>query len=454
MEAVIHLGRDLSVRRRIRSRLLSAYVSPTTRRKQRAWHETRRKLSGKPHVVSAFLQLDDPYSYLLSAYLPALAENHDIELHVYLSEALGDAYQPAPDMLAEYAVLDCSRVAAELGLPFLDKGAAPPVEHRRGLVEALAAEAGDAGFGDELRDVLEIYWRGDLEAASRRAVSGETEAAETVIAGSQEALARLGHYNSAMLHYGGEWYWGVDRLHYLLERLDELGAARGDGGNARLASIRQAMQVDLPISPPAAAKDLPPLELFYSFRSPYSQLCLRRVYALAEAFGLELVVRPVLPMMMRGMQVPDKKLRYIIRDAAREAETHEIPFGDCMDPLGAGVERCHAAFAYAQSERRERDFLLSASAAIWSRAVDASTDAGLRKITGKAGLFWPEVKQALGNDDWREQAEANRQLMLSLGSWGVPTLCLGDYAVWGQDRIWLLARHIEELCDTGEGIIV
>jgi len=25
---------------------------------------------------------------------------------------------------------------------------------------------------------------------------------------------------------------------------------------------------------------------------------------------------------------------------------------------------------------------------------------------------------------------------------------------WGQDRDWLLARHIEELCDTGDGILV
>ena len=69
-------------------------------------------------------------------------------------------------------------------------------------------------------------------------------------------------------------------------------------------------------------------------------------------------------------------------------------------------------------------------------------------------MFWPEVKQAKERDDWREAEAENRQLMLSFGTWGVPTLCVGDYAVWGQDRIWLLARHLEELCDTGEGILV
>lgn len=444
----------MSVKKKLRSRLLSAYINPQTRQKQRAWHETKRKLSGQGHVVSAFLQLDDPNSYLLSAYLPALAEHYDIDLRVYLSEARGGEYQPAPDMASEYATEDCRRVAAELGLPFLDKGATPPAEHRRGILAALAAQAGSDGFTGELYQALETYWRGDLEGAARSSAANESGAADKVLQASQELLEKLGHYNSAMLHYGGEWYWGVDRLHYLMERLGELGAVRSEGSNARLASIQQAMQVDLPFSPPASAKDLPPLELFYSFRSPYSQLALQRVFDVADAFGLELVLRPVMPMVMRGMPVPETKIRYIVRDAMREAEAHGVPFGDCMDPVGEGVERCHAVFAYALSENRGREFLLNAAEAIWGHAVDAATDKGLRKITGKTGLFWPEAKQALDDDGWRETAEENRQLMLSLGCWGVPTICLGDYAVWGQDRIWLLVRHLEDLCDTGEGILV
>lgn len=442
----------MSVKRKLRSRLLSAYISPDLRSKQRGWHETKRKLAGRPHVVSAFLQLDDPYSYLLSVYLPALAERYDIELKVHLSEALGGAYRPAPELLAEYAVLDCARVAAELGLPFLDKGPESLAEHKCRMLASLAAVAGDNDFLGAMRNALEIYWRGDAEAAAQFDAL-ESVSSDDCIARSQKELEKLGHYDSAMLHYAGEWYWGVDRLHYLTERLDELGAARGAGKTAQLASIRQAMQIDLPFKVPAVAKDLPPLELFYSFRSPYSQLCLQRVYEVADAFGLELVLRPVLPMMMRGMTVPDAKIRYIIRDAMREAETHGVPFGDCMDPVGEGVERCHAVFAYAESERRGREFLQNAAELIWGQAVDATTDKGLRKITGRTGLFWPEVKQALENDDWRDTAEENRQLMFSLGCWGVPTMCVGDFAVWGQDRIWLLARHLEELCDTGEGIL-
>lgn len=436
----------------MRSKFLNAYISKGARRRTRAWHDAKRKLTGGVHTVTAFLQLDDPYSYLLSRYLPAVAEHYDIELRVRLSQALGGDYHPAPELLAEYAIADCARVAAELGLPFLDKDTTPPVEHRRGLVDAVATRIDLDPH--ELYRVLELYWRGDAKATARLLETATDGQGDAVVAASQRELDRLGHYNSAMLHYGGEWFWGIDRLHYLLGRLDDQGLARSESGNAQLASIDQVMHVDLPVVPPDAARNLPPLDLFYSFRSPYSHLAVRRAGELADAFGLQLMLRPVLPMMMRGMAVPRKKLRYILRDTAREAEHLGVPFGNCVDPLGEGVERCHAVFEYALSDKRGREFLQNASDLIWSGGVDAATDEGMRKITARTGLFWPEVKQALECDDWRDAEAENRQLMLSLGTWGVPTLSVGDYAIWGQDRIWLLARHLEELCDTGEGILV
>ena len=454
METVIDLGRRLKLKNKMRSVFLNALLSKRSRRMQRSYHELRRKLGGKAHVVSAFLQLDDPYSYLLAQYLPELASKYDIELRVYLSQARGDEYQSAPDMLAEYAAIDAQRVARELGIPFLDKGAAPPVEHRRGLLDVLAACADRDDFTEELCQVLEIYWRGDTEAAARRSDTGESGQADAVIARSQTVQERLGHYNSGMLYYGGEWYWGVDRLHYLADRLDDKGLARNGGKSARLASIRQSMQVSLPITPPAAAKELPPLELFHSIRSPYSYLSLKRVYEIADAFGLELKLRPVLPMVMRGMQVPRTKLLYIAKDTAREAERNGVPFGKIADPVGAGAERCLAVFQYAESEHKGRDFLANAGVAIWSEAIDVSTDKGMRKVTGRTGLFWPDVVAAMQSGDWRGEVEGNRESMMNSGSWGVPTIRLGDDVFWGQDRDWLLVRHIEELCDTGDGILV
>jgi len=444
----------LSIQRKFRSFVLNTLLSPSWRRRQRSCHELHRKLTGSAHVVSVFLQLDDPYSYLLAHYLPELAANFDIELRVYLSQARGNEFQPAPEMLAEYAVLDAQRVARELGIPFLDRGAAPPVEHRRGLLDELASHTTSPDFEEQFREVLETYWRGDNEAAARRSDTGESGSADREIAVSQATQKRLGHYNSAMLHYGGEWYWGVDRLHYLGDRLAELGATKGGRHSAKLASLRQATQVSLPVTPPLAAQELPPLELFHSFRSPYSYLALKRSFAIADAFGLKLDIRPVLPMVMRGLKVPRMKLLYIAKDTVREAERLGVLYGKMADPVGPGAERCLAVFQYAESEKKGRDFLLNAGAAIWSEAIDVATDTGMRKVTGRTGLFWPDVLAAMESDDWRAPTEANRESMMESGSWGVPTLRLGGEVFWGQDRDWMLVRHIEELCDTGDGILV
>lgn len=445
---------NLSIERKLRSLFLNTILSPRSRALQRRVNETRRRISGRGHVVSAFLQLDDPYSYLLAQYLPSLASQFDIELRLHVSQSRGGDYQPASDMLAEYAVADCQRLAKELGIPFLDKGATPPVEYRLGLLDAVAASLGSDDFDEELLQTLAIFWRGDTEAAARRSGGGAARGSEPVIANSQKLQKRLGHYNSATLHYGGEWYWGVDRLSYLVDRLEGLGLAHGDSQNPVLASMRQAMQVTLPVRPPVAAGDLPPIELFTSFRSPYSYLSLQRLYDIADAFGVELKLRPVLPMVMRGMKVPRAKLLYIALDTIREAERLGIPFGKMADPVGLGAERCLAVFQYAESEKRGRDFLLNAGVAIWSEAIDVATDAGMRKVTGRTGLFWPEVEAAMRSEDWREPIEENRESMMSSGTWGVPTIRMGDFVAWGQDRDWLLVRHIEELCDTGDGILV
>ena len=208
----------MSLKRRVRAQVLSTLLSRRARRLQRAYREAKRRLLRQPHVVLAFLQLDDPYSYLLAHYLPGLAESYDIELRLYLSEAHGEGYKPEPEMLAEYAVMDCARLAPELGVPFLDKGAAPPVEHRRSMLEAIAKLDGTRDFDSELLHALAVYWRGDSEAASRLGATDKGRA-ETVIDRAKELQRRLGHYNSATLHYAGEWYAGVDRLHYLLDRL-------------------------------------------------------------------------------------------------------------------------------------------------------------------------------------------------------------------------------------------
>jgi 2-hydroxychromene-2-carboxylate isomerase len=78
----------------------------------------------------------------------------------------------------------------------------------------------------------------------------------------------------------------------------------------------------------------------------------------------------------------------------------------------------------------------------------------MEHVAERAGLFWPEVKGALSLDNWRDGAEVNRKVMTDAGVWGVPSFKIGELALWGQDRDWLLARMIEDMCHTGDGIMV
>ncbi len=445
----------------MKRKLLSLYLRLLFNSKYRAIRrvlsEIKRQLTFKPHVVSVFLQIDDPYSYLLSHYLTLVANQYkNVELRYYLSQALRREYMPAPEMLAEYAPMECKLLAKEFGLPFLDKGEAPVVERRRDLLDFLADEQGEEDFNELFRQVLSAYWRGDSEGITRLLGRQQPSRPETniIVSQNQLLLRKLGHYNSATMHYAGEWYWGVDRLHYLTRRLDALGANRWPEQNAELASLEQARALSLPAAIPAAAKKLPALEMFYSFRSPYSYLALKRTFDIADAFGLKLEVRPVLPMVMRGMAVPRNKLLYIAKDANREAIRLGVPFGKMFDPVGLGAERCIATFYYARTQRRERDFLVAAGKAIWAEGIDVATDEGMEHVAKHSGLFWPDVKAALNQDEWRAIVEENRQVMTATGVWGVPSFKIGDFALWGQDRAWLLARMIEDMCHTGDGIMV
>lgn len=455
MEAVVSLGRRVTFKSKLRSRVVNFVFSSKVRAFKRRWAELRRRLFGKPHSIIVFLELDDPYSYLLSLYVVDLRNRFDIDLEIYLTQALGEEFRPHADMLAAYAEKDCARLAQELGIPFLDKGQAPPVEHRRALIDALAGRENSPSFDADVLEAIGLYWRGDAEGVARRVDGVELSGqGDLLLQRNQELLGKLGHYNSATIFYAGEWYWGVDRLHYLTDRLDELGVCKPDAPSSTLASLRQIANISLPVAPPSSAKDLPPLEVFYSLRSPYSFLALQRIYDIVDAFGLNLIIRPVLPMVMRGLQVPLAKLRYIAADTVRESEQLGISFGKFADPVGPGVERCLAAYFYAVGEKKERAFLRKAGEAIWAQAIDVATDKGLRKITGRTGLFWPDVKAAIASDNWRDIVAENRESMMASGCWGVPILRLGDFTVWGQDRLWLLVRHIEEQCDTGDGILV
>ncbi|NIV75158.1 MAG: 2-hydroxychromene-2-carboxylate isomerase, partial [Gammaproteobacteria bacterium] len=58
-----------------------------------------------------------------------------------------------------------------------------------------------------------------------------------------------------------------------------------------------------------------------------------RTVALARETGVTLAIRPVLPMVMRGVPVTLTKGRYIMSDTIREGELAGVAFGNMVDPI-------------------------------------------------------------------------------------------------------------------------
>lgn len=404
----------------------------------RAKAERARVAAGQRHQLHYFHQVDDPYSALVAGVLPPLLARYDIDLLPQLVGPPADAAAPDRARLVAYSRADAQRLAAQLGLAFTDPGQQPSGDAVAQATALLVAAVSTGRFTDLAGPVSVQLWSaptppGGLATGGLQPAGAARVAAH--LAAAQALRQRLGHYLGATFHYAGEWYWGLDRLHHLERRLQALGAQRPG-----VSGLMVAPAPDL--ATPVALADPPAIDFFVSLRSPYSAIVTPRVLALGRLTGAPVRLRPVLPMVMRGLPVPLAKRLYISRDSAREARLQGIPFGRINDPVGRPTERGLALLAWAERQGRGPDFLLSFMRGVWAEGLDAGSERGLRRITERAGLPWAAALPALQDEAWRAGAEANRQEMLGMGLWGVPSFRVRDTAVWGQDRLWAVQQAL------------
>ena len=400
---------------------------------RRARAERQRRARGERHRVLCFHQVDDPFSALLAQALPRLVERYDIELLPRLVGPPADAAAPERDKLVAWSRRDAALLARHHGLAFTDPGSQPAPAAVAEANAALLAAIDEGRFADAAAAISLALWQGQPLPTSR----ATADQVALHIAAADEERERLGHYLGAMLCYGGEWYWGIDRLHHLERRLRSLGAARSTADELLFPPDEDPRE-----SQPAAAPPRPEIHFFVSLRSPYSAIVTPRVFELGRLAGAAVRLRWVLPMMMRGLPVPAAKRRYIAEDAAREARHRGIPFGRLNDPLGKPTERGLALLGLADRTGRGEALLRSFMQGVWAEGIDAGSDRGLRRIAERAGLDWGEAREALLDERWRAVAEANRAELFALGLWGVPSLRVGELAVWGQDRLWAVREAL------------
>ena len=405
---------------------------------RRNYYEIKRKLYRQNHVVHFFFQIDDPYSYLASQLLKKIINDYQITIHIHLVGAPDKKAAPKQQELVQFSLKDAKEIASYHGLDFPATASLPSQSDTHKAMLALANSK------DLVNDSLRIgkqLWDHNLSTQTKTLLASEIEL-DKILAKNKLLRKKLGHYQSGMFYYAGEWYWGIDRLPYLEERMKTIGLKKNNSPN-----ISHFQENSKPLN--QINKTGLTVEFFISIRSPYSYLALPEILAFEKKYSVKTIIRPIMPMVMRGLVVPAKKASYIVMDAKRESDRINIPFGIINDPLGRAVLRGYSLNSYAQSQNKLGEYLLTFCRLAWSKGKDMSLAKNLKLAIEVCSLDWNEAKHHLDNSEWQQSIEENRLQLIKSGLWGVPSFRLIDhknnelFSSWGRDRIWLLTHKID-----------
>lgn len=205
------------------------------------------------------------------------------------------------------------------------------------------------------------------------------------------------------------------------------------------------------------------VDLFFSFRSPYSYLALPKTLKIVEDYDLAVNLRPVYPLAVRVpgffKKVNPQFARYIVLDSSRVAKHEGIPFRfPRPDPIVQDMTTLEVAAeqpyihrltrlgAMAQLEGRSLPFTSAIGRAMWDGSVSGWNEGDhLARAAEQAGFDLAAMDAAVSADpDRYEQVIAgNEKDHAASGHWGVPTFVFENEPFFGQDRIDLLVWRMQ-----------
>ncbi len=204
------------------------------------------------------------------------------------------------------------------------------------------------------------------------------------------------------------------------------------------------------------------VDVFWSFRSPYSYLAGPNMLALERDFDVRLALRVVLPLAVRQRDFYDRASRdwrdYIALDWRRRAEFLGMPHGrpdpdpvvidtdtgrvadhqphiHWLSHLGVEAERRGLGAAFAAEVSR----LIFGGTASWNQGIH------LAAATARAGLHLEDMWEEIEDGDHADAIAENHSALAQAGHWGVPTFVVRGEPFFGQDRVELLRWRLERL---------
>ena len=426
---------------KLRNKAMNMFSSFENFKSVREKAEASREAENRPHEVLYFHKVDDPYSHLTVHYIDKFNEAYDVQFKPILVGEENPAALHEPTLYKDYCLEDVIRIASYYDVDF--PGISYPDKKLVDKANSILTAVNSEDFGSLAKTVSYALWSGDLAKLEELEVSyksSEQDVIENLKKGN-EIRNSCDYYFGSAFYYEKELYWGVDRLNHLEDRLTELGVNKSSD-NEPICLLQTKAPDTL------TAEKTVNLTYYPSLNSPYTFVSAKRVKEFQNDYPINLITKPVLPMLMRMMVIPTFKGKYIISDAAREGRKYGYEMKEIYSPIGKPARKAYSLFPMIDSMGKGFEYIDELLKASFQEGINIGDDNYLKDTITGLGLDWDSVKKDLNTSKWKKVLKDNVNDMYQGNCWGVPSFKITDadgsnpYYVWGQDRMWLLKEEI------------
>ena len=425
----------------VRNRIMNSFSNYEAFKSVRLESEVKRQDEGRNHEVLYFHKVDDPYSHLTIQSIEKLKSSYNISFKpILVGEEDAEAIHET-SLYSKYCLEDVKRIAPFYDIAF--PGNSYPSKEMIYKANSILSAVNESKFSEIAIKVSFALWSGDKDTIDNLVAifsSSKDKVIDKIIEGNKIRNDK-GYYFGSAFYYENELYWGLDRLNYLEERLSELGLSTN--------SVKDPI-CSLNLSAPNQMISNKKVNLTYypSLNSPYTLVSAKRVKELSETYPINLITKPVLPMLMRDMTIPEYKAKYIISDAAREGRKYGHEIKNIYSPLGSPARKAYSLFPNIDKAGKGFEYIYELLNASFQEGVNIGNNDYLETLVNKLGLDWNIIKNNINTKQWKHDLDLNLNDMYSGNCWGVPSFKVTDedgsnpFYAWGQDRIWLIKEEI------------
>ncbi len=207
------------------------------------------------------------------------------------------------------------------------------------------------------------------------------------------------------------------------------------------------------------------IDLYFSYRSPYSYLILPRMLKLKEKYDIEINFKVVYPIAIRMPEWFEGKniftyFFFKVIDMRRQAKKLGIPFTAKLKPdpirqnIMTGKISSHQPYIFdichlgqmAQMKGVGMEFAFEVSSLIFGGVENWNTDENLSEAAKKVGLDLNQLRESVNvhEEEIIGQIKQNQVDQLNAGHHGVPLTVIGDKHFFGQDQFDKIMETLKE----------